>query len=104
MLGSDSALASSAQTYSASWALQDHVEIHAENTSEGVILDAQINVLLDSKSEASGVREVSFSQFSVLYFKSSFKDFVGFLTSHGYMGSDFFIPLNSEASDSVSGP
>ena len=55
MFGTDSAFASSSESYSASWSLEDNIEIHAENACEGIILDSQINVLLDTKSKAAGV-------------------------------------------------
>ena len=72
VLGANSAFASSPQAYSASWSFQYHVEVHTEDTSEGVILNTQINVLLNTESEATGVREVSLLQFSVLDFEPSF--------------------------------
>lgn len=55
MLGSDSAFASSSETNSASWSLEDDVEVHTEDTSEGVILDTQIDVLLNTETEAAGI-------------------------------------------------
>jgi len=53
VLGSNRGFASSPQAHSASWALQNHVEIHAEDTSERVILHTQVDVLLDTKTEAT---------------------------------------------------
>ena len=53
MLGSDGGFASSSESNSASWSLQDHVEVHAEDTGEGVILDTEIDVFLNTESEAS---------------------------------------------------
>ena len=35
-----------------------HVEVHPVNADRRVVLDAQINVLLDAKTEVAGVREV----------------------------------------------
>ena len=53
MLGSDSTFAASSQSDSASWALEDHIEVHTEDTSEGVILNTKIDVFLDTKAKAS---------------------------------------------------
>ena len=53
MLGSNRSLASSSQVDSAPWSLEDDVEVHAENTCEGVILESQIDVLLNSEAEIS---------------------------------------------------
>ena len=53
VLGSNSGFASSSQTNSASWSFKNNVKVHTENTSEGVILNTQIDVLLDTESETS---------------------------------------------------
>ena len=55
VLGTNSAFASSSETNSASWSLEDDVEVHTENTGEGVILDTQIDVLLNTESEAASI-------------------------------------------------
>ena len=53
MFSSNSAFASSAEGDSASGTLENDVEVHAENTGEGVILDAEIDVFLDTETEAT---------------------------------------------------
>ena len=53
VFGSNGGFASPPESNSASRSLQDHVEVHAEDTSEGVVLHAQIDVLLDAESEAT---------------------------------------------------
>ena len=53
MLVSDSGLASSSETNSASWALKDNVEVHTKDTSVGVVLHTKIDVLLNTESEVS---------------------------------------------------
>ena len=55
VFGSDSAFASSSEADSASWSLEDNVEVHSENTSERVILDTQIDMLLNSEAETSTI-------------------------------------------------
>ena len=99
MFGSDSTLASSSKTNSASWSLQHNIEVHTENTSERVILNTQINVFLDTETKASSIREVSLLELSVLDFKTSFQDFVSFVASNGNMDCDFLVSLDAEASN-----
>jgi hypothetical protein len=53
VLGSDGGFASPSQTNAASWSLEDDVEVHSEDTGEGVVLDAEINVFLDTEAEAA---------------------------------------------------
>ena len=55
VLGSNSAFTSSTKANPASWSLEDHVEVHTENTSEGVIFDTQIDMLLNTETEASAI-------------------------------------------------
>lgn len=99
VLGSDGAFASSSESDSASGSLEDDVEVHSEDTGEGVILDAEINMLLDSESETSGIAEVFLLQFSVLNLQASLQDLVGLISSHCHVHCDFFISFNAEASD-----
>ena len=40
-------------------ASEDHVEVHTENTSVGIILDSKINMLLDTKSEVTCEAEIN---------------------------------------------
>ncbi len=53
VFGSNGGFASSSQPHSASGSLEDDVEVHAEDTSEGVVLHSQIDVLLDAEAEAT---------------------------------------------------
>ena len=103
MLGSNSWFASSSQSNSASWSFKDNVKVHTENTSEWIILNTQINVLLDTETETSSIREVNFSEFSVLDFKSSFENFVSFISSDSDVSGDFLVSFDTEASDGESG-
>ena len=102
MLGSNSWFASSSQTDSASWSFEDNVKVHTENTGEWIILDTQINVFLNTETETSSIWEVSFSQFSVLDFKSSFENFISLVSSDSDVSGDFLVSLNTETSDGES--
>lgn len=53
MFAANGGFASSAESNSASGALENDVEVHTEDTGEGVILDTQIDVFLDAESEAT---------------------------------------------------
>jgi hypothetical protein len=53
VLGANRAFAASSKANSASRTLQHYVEVHAEDTREGVVLDAQVDVLLDAESEVA---------------------------------------------------
>ena len=102
MFSTDSAFAASAEADSASWSFKHDIKVHTENTGEGIILDTQIDVLLNTKAKASGIREVSLSQLSVLDFETSFKDLISFFSSHSDVSCNFFVSFNTETSDGVS--
>ena len=110
MFSPDSGFASSSKTHSVSWSFQDDVEVHAENTSVRVILNTQIDVLLNTETKISliiidstCIREIGFSELSVLDFESSFENFIGFVASDCNVHGHFFISFNTEASDGESG-
>jgi hypothetical protein len=53
VLSSNSGFASSSETDSASGSLENDVKVHTENTGEGIILNAQIDVLLNTETKIS---------------------------------------------------
>ena len=68
VLGTDSWFASSSKADSVSWSFQDDVEVHTEDTGVRIILNTEVDVFLNTEAEVSSVREVCFSQFSILNF------------------------------------
>lgn len=46
-----------------------HVEVQSVDTDAGVVLDAQINVLLDAEAKVSGIGEVVLSQLVLTHLK-----------------------------------
>jgi hypothetical protein len=55
MFGTNGGFASSSESDSAACSFEDDVEVHAENTGEWIILDAQIDVFLNAETEASSI-------------------------------------------------
>ena len=53
MLGADGGLAAPPKADSASGALEDDVEVHAEDAGERVVLDAEVDVFLDAEAEVA---------------------------------------------------
>jgi hypothetical protein len=103
VLGSNSAFASSSKSNSASRSLEHNIEIHAENTGKGVVLDAQINVFLNAKAEVSSIREVLLLQLSILDLKPSFKDFISLVSTDSDVNCNFLVTLDVEATNNESG-
>ena len=62
VLGSDTALLTPLVADIEARAAQHHVEVHAVDANAGVVLDAQINVLLDAKAKVARLGEVALPQ------------------------------------------
>ena len=62
MFVSDSALSSLPVSHTVAGTSQDDVEVHPVNPDAGVILDAEVNVLLDAKPKVALIREVLLTQ------------------------------------------
>ena len=60
-------------------------------------------MLLNTESEISSVREVGFSQFSILDFQTSLRNFIGLVSSDGDVHGHFLVSLDTKASDGESG-
>ena len=50
---SDTVLSCSSLANSVAGSLEDNSEVHAENTSGGIVLNSEINMLIDTKSEVT---------------------------------------------------
>ena len=53
---------------------EDNVEVHPVDTNAGVVLDAQVDVLLDAEAKVSVVREVLAPQLVLLHLQASLQD------------------------------
>ncbi|GIL81996.1 hypothetical protein Vretifemale_10923, partial [Volvox reticuliferus] len=78
---------------------QAHVEIHAVNTSRGVILQSQINVLLDTETEVAGVRKVLTDKLELLHGQAALHQIVGLLAADGHKARNLLITADSERAD-----
>jgi len=101
--GANSALASSSSGDSLAWSLEDDKEVHTEDTDAWVVLDAQINVLHDTETEAAGAREVALLELVLLDLQARLKDLLGFWASDGNSAGDLFISSDTEGSHGESG-
>merc|ERR1719347_355844 len=79
-----------------SWSSHDHVEVHTIDADAWVILDAKINVFLDTKTKVSVLGEVLSSQFVLLHLQSTLKDLLGLGSSDSAVNSDLFISSDTE--------
>ena len=80
-------------------ASQLHVEIHTEDTGVGVVLDAQINVLLNTETEVARVGEVLLHQLVLLHLQTALQDLQSLLATNGCMDGDLLVTTDGEGTD-----
>ena len=79
------------------------VEIHTENTGVGVVLDSEINVLVNTKSEVSRVREVLLHQLVLLHLQTALQNLESLLTTNGDVHRDLLVTADGERTDGETG-
>merc|ERR1712045_188179 len=62
---------------------EDNVEVHAVDTNAGIVLDAQVDVLLDAEAEVAVVREVLPPQLVLLHLQAPLQDLLSLGSPHG---------------------
>ena len=80
-------------------ASQLHVEIHTEDTGVGVVLDAEINVLLNTETEVARVGEVLLHQLVLLHLQTALQDLQSLLATNGRMDGDLLVTTDGEGTD-----
>ena len=82
---------------------QLHVEIHTEDTGVGIVLDTQIDVLLNTKTEVSRVGEVSLHQLVLLHLQTTLQNLQSLLTTNGGMHGDLLVTTDGEGTNGETG-
>ena len=75
------------------------VEIHTENTGVGVVLDSEINVLIDTESEITRIREVLLHQLVLLDLQTALQNLKSLLTTNGDVHRDLLVTTDGESTD-----
>merc|ERR550517_1238453 len=81
----------------------DHVEVHTVDSNAGIVLDAQVDVLLDTKPKVAVLREVLSPQLVLLHLQSPLENLLGLGTPDGAVDGDLLVPPDTETTDSVAG-
>ena len=85
--------------YPASWTTHHNVEVHTEDTDTGVVSCTQIDVLLDTETKVSSIREVLASQFVLLHLQTTLQDLLSLGPTDGDVHSDLLVTTNTECAD-----
>merc|ERR1719300_475947 len=81
----------------------DFYIVLAVDADAGVILDAQIDVLLDAEPEIAGVGEVALAQLVLTHLRATLKDLLSLGSTHSAVDSDLLVPTDTKGSHSVTG-
>lgn len=100
------------------------IEVHAVDTNRRIVLDAQVDVLANTKSKVASLREILLAQFILLYFESSLKNllclhvsnhagshlkmiqaklYLSLGSSYSHMDGNLFVTSDAEGSDRIPG-
>merc|ERR1719384_1665007 len=80
-----------------------HVEVHAVDTNAGIILDAQVDVLLDTEAEVSVLGEVLSPQLVLLHLQATLENLLSLGAPDSAVDGDLLVPSDTKTTDSVSG-
>jgi len=73
----------------------DAVEVHSVNTNGRVVLDAQVDVLRDTETKVTSLREVPLPQLVLLDFETSLKDLLSLGATDSNMDGNLFVSISS---------
>ena len=85
------------------WAWQNDEEIHTEDTDGWIILDAEIDVLSDTETEVSFLREAAFWEFIGFHTEGFFDDIDGLFTTNGNLCGDVLTTTDTKSTNCQTG-
>lgn len=94
----DSSLASLSTSNTSTLAAHADVKVHTVNTNRRIVLDTKVNVLSDTETEVTGLREVLGLELVLLNLKTSLKNLLSLRTTNSNVNSDLFVSSNAESS------
>src|SRR4051794_17296631 len=78
-------------------------EVHSVDTNAGVVLDTEIDVLGDTESEVTSLREVALAELVLLDLETTLEDLLGLGATDGNVDGDLFVTTDTEGTDGVTG-
>ena len=78
---------------------QMNEKVHAIDARARIVLDPQVDVFCDTKTEAAILCEILLSEFVFLDVQASLQNILCFLSAHGDMASNLFVAADAERSD-----
>ena len=79
------------------------VEIHTIDTNRGVVLDAEIDVLRDTKAEVASLAEVTLAELVFLDLKTTLENFLGLGATDCNVNRNLLVTSDTVGGDGVTG-
>lgn len=82
---------------------EDDEEVHTVDTDAWIVSDTQIDMLIDTEAEVTGLGKVAALQLVLLDLQALLEDLLGFLATDSAEAGDLFVSSDTERSNGVSG-
>lgn len=99
----DSALAAAATGDALAGTGHAAVEVHTVDTDRRVVLDAEIDVLVDTEAEVTSLAEVALAELVLLDLETTLEDLLGLGATDGDMDGNLFVTADTEGSHGIAG-
>jgi len=100
-VGAETARSAPSAGNTAAGTLEDDEEVHTVDTDLGIVLDAEIDVLLDTETERASLGEVVLAELELLDLKALLEDLGSLLAAHSHVDSDLLVATDGEGTHSV---
>lgn len=79
------------------------VEVHTVDTDRRVVLDAEIDVLVDTEAEVTGLAEVALAELVLLDLEATLEDLLSLGAADGDVNGNLFVTADTEGSHGIPG-
>jgi hypothetical protein len=78
-----------------------NVEVHSEDTDSRIVSGTKVDVLLDTETEVTGLREVLPTQLILLHFETTLKNLLCLRPTDSDVDSNLLVTTDTECTDGV---
>lgn len=79
------------------------VEVHTVDTNGGIVLDAEIDVLVDTEAEVTSLAEIALAELVFLDLEATLQNLLSLGATDRNVDGNLFVTTDTEGTDSVAG-